>query len=90
MDTFFLQCDHCGEDPLRGRRWYCCTCLIDLCADCAVTLLDSSSSHPPHHRLRTATENNCIMNPSTSWDPDYIPQSYSHIYNYLDPNFLPE
>ncbi|XP_034232129.1 ZZ-type zinc finger-containing protein 3 [Thrips palmi] len=87
-----FKCDICEEEPITGTRWHCFDCpastSVDFCSDCVVSQLESATHHPLSHRLEAINE----VTPSSSdvsYDPDYLPQSFSQSYNYLDPNFLP-
>ncbi|XP_071439221.1 ZZ-type zinc finger-containing protein 3-like [Hetaerina americana] len=89
---------HCDECMSSGDS-------IDYCSDCVVTLMDETENpfasvnpklpnapknpHPLEHNLRPIRG---LTGKTTAgvWDPDYLPDSFSGGYNYLDPNFMPE
>lgn len=87
-----FKCDLCDEEPIVGTRWHCCDCpsntSVDFCSDCVVSQLDSTTPHPPNHRLE-AIGTHTASTSNESYDPDYLSQSFSQSYNYLDSNFLP-
>ncbi|KAK3924677.1 ZZ-type zinc finger-containing protein 3 [Frankliniella fusca] len=86
-----FKCDLCGEEPIVGTRWHCMDCpfnsSVDYCSDCVVSQLNLTTPHPSNHRLEAVTCSESTSN--ESYDPDYLSQSFSQNYNYLDPNFLP-
>lgn len=87
-----FKCDMCHEDPIMGTRWHCLDCppsiSMDFCSDCIVGQLESLSPHPLSHRFEGISSHTPSIT-NSSFDPDYLPQSFSQSYNYLDPNFLP-
>ncbi|KAJ1523763.1 hypothetical protein ONE63_001596 [Megalurothrips usitatus] len=88
-----FKCDECEEEPIQGTRWHCLDCApnmsVDFCSDCVVSQLESTIPHPLSHRLEAVSNIIPSASDTSSYDPDYLPESFSESYNYLDPNFLP-
>ncbi|XP_046391372.1 ZZ-type zinc finger-containing protein 3 [Ischnura elegans] len=90
---------HCDECMSSGGL------SIDYCSDCVITLMEDSENpfssitmkpkgalsnpHPLDHNLQPI-RGQTGKTTTGVWDPDYLPDSFSGGYNYLDPNFMPE